>query len=212
MTAHSVSDPAACHSGKATAKSVRDGNAERRSETMTWSLDVCLRAALSRLFSREAKAVEPWVIVNGTSGGWWWWKPLVIRRPHNYPPIPFSWTILLWLLFVKDRCAVWMDGRMLSGGWTTLWVDSVSAVGPVALGVVSGLCLNKALSKSLRWGGARCVTRGPSVVTRRGRICLHGGMMSVLVEHLSPLILILNIGDDDRRCDDFLIIDFMTKK
>lgn len=40
---------------------------------------------------------------------------------------------------------------------------SVSAVGPVALAVVSGLCLNKVLSKSLRWRGGRRLTGGPSV-------------------------------------------------
>lgn len=52
-----------------------------------------------------------------------------------------------------------------------LWVDAVSAVGPVALGVVDcGLCLNKALSKSLRWRGASCLTGGASVGTRRGQL------------------------------------------
>lgn len=59
----------------------------------------------------------------------------------------------------------------VSGGCTALWVDAVSAAGPVALGVVDcGLCLNKALSKSLRWRGASCLTEGASVGTRRGQL------------------------------------------
>ncbi len=100
--------------------------------------------------------------------------------------------------------------------------NAVSAVGPVALAVVSGRCLNKALSKSLRRRGARCLTGGPSVGTRRGQLSFCDVTMSVLVEHLSVLILIvkgrrcvvalssdLNISDD-RRCDYLFITDIMT--
>lgn len=160
--------------GEATAKSVGDGNAERQSETVTWSLNVCLRAALSRLFSRGT--VETWVVVNRASTGWWWWKPLVHRHPCNYPRMPISsLDYCLLQICSMDR---WTD---VSGGQTAQWVNSVSAGVPVAFGVVSGLCLNKAPSKSLRWRGARCLTRGPSVSMRRGQLRLYHVWMSVLV-------------------------------
>lgn len=139
-----------------------DGNAERRrSETVTWSSDVCLWGR--PVSSSAVEEVELRV-------GWWRGKPLVNRRRHSYP---LSFLSLskhqggCCLLQSMDR---WTD---VSGGWTALWVDVVSAVGPVALVVVvSGLCLNKALSKSLRWWGARCLTGGPSVGTRPGQLGL----------------------------------------
>lgn len=48
----------------------------------------------------------------------------------------------------------WTDAR----GKTALCVDLVSAVDPPVLGIVSRLCLNKALSESLGWWGARCLS------------------------------------------------------
>lgn len=114
-------------------------------------------------------------------------ETLWLKRPHNYPPRPFSWTALAffcfsfqtpwWRLFTTHRqiCTVdrWTD---VSGGWTALWVDAVSAVRPVALVIVSELCLNKALSKSLRWRGARCLISSLPVTLRWVsllNICLH---------------------------------------
>lgn len=53
ITTHSVAELPGRHSGKATAGS--HGNTERRSDTVTWSLDdAFLRAVLSRLFSTGA--------------------------------------------------------------------------------------------------------------------------------------------------------------
>lgn len=62
------------------------------------------------------------------------------------PPLPLS---LPW-----SHTERWTD----AGGKTALCVDSVSAVGPLVLGIVSRLCLNKAPSESLRWWGARCLS------------------------------------------------------
>lgn len=68
------------------------------------------------------------------------------------PPLHSS---LLW-----SHTERWTD----AGGKTALCVDSVSAVGPLVLGIVSRLCLNKAPSESLRWWGARCLSGRASAV------------------------------------------------
>lgn len=195
IRAHAVSDLTACHSGKATAKSAGEVTGTQNNGVKQWpdrwmcvSGPSCLvssaeeREQLSRGSSRMGAVGDD----DSESLG---------LLDIIYLPIPFSWAMFPWLLFIAERqvCSMdrWMD---VSGGWAALWVDSVSAVVPMALSVISGLCLNKALSKSLRWRGARCLTRGPSVGRRRGRLSLCNATMSVLVERLSPLILIVKRG------------------
>lgn len=76
-------------------------------------------------------------------------------------------------------CRAFLDCCRQAERWTDVSAGregSVSAVGPVVLGaVVSGPCLNKALSKSLRWRGGRRLTGGPRWVNRRGRLKSVGG-------------------------------------
>lgn len=75
---------------------------------------------------------------------------------------------------------------------------SVSAVGPVALGLVSGLCLNKALSKSLRWRGGRRLTGGASLgkQARSTQVSLPARRRLTCCSCSSGL----NISDNERRC------------
>lgn len=106
------------------------------------------------------------------------------------PTETFFVVVCSWIVACRRQAERWTD--VLAGR-----EGSVSAVGPVALSVVSGLCLNKALSKSLRWRGGRRLTGGPSVgkqarsaqvslpARRRLTCCCSSG---------------LNISDNDRRC------------
>lgn len=199
ITARCVSDPILCLSGKATVKVLVKWQERRATE---WNSDLiagCVSPGHPVFSAEECKrwsCGSSWMeaLEDDDSESLW------LKHPHNYPLRPFSWTTLSffsfsfptsgWSVFIPYRqiCRMgrWMD---VTAGWTALWVDAVSAVGPVALVIVSELCLNKALSKSLRWRGARCLTRGPSVGTRRGQLGPCDVTMSVLVEHLSSLIL-----------------------
>lgn len=68
-------------------------------------------------FQQRSETAEPRAVVNGGSGGWSRWKPLVNGRPHNYPPIPFSWFIFflfpnIWVIIVYYRQTYLQCGNM----------------------------------------------------------------------------------------------------